>query len=95
MHGVNSSLAGRRFNDLHHTSITMLSDSQASDSILLAIAGHVSRRMLEHYSHIRMDAKRTALDALRAAPKVSQTTGGGTVTSQNHVINERDKDPSN
>jgi len=30
----------------------------------MAIAGHVSRRMIEHYSHIRMQAKRTALDAI-------------------------------
>ena len=30
-------------------------------------ARHLSRRMLEHYSHIRIDAKRQALDALHAA----------------------------
>jgi hypothetical protein len=28
----------------------------------MAIAGHVDRRMLRHYSHIRMEAKRNALD---------------------------------
>ena len=26
--------------------------------------GHLSRRMLEHYSHVRLDAKRKALDEL-------------------------------
>lgn len=31
---------------------------------IMAVAGHVSRRMLEHYSRIRMDAKRRAVDAL-------------------------------
>jgi hypothetical protein len=31
---------------------------------IMAIAGHVSRRMLEHYSRIRTEAKRTALDAI-------------------------------
>jgi len=30
----------------------------------MAISGHVSRRMIEHYSHIRMEAKRAALDAI-------------------------------
>jgi hypothetical protein len=30
------------------------------------MSGHLSRRMLEHYSHIRIDAKRQALDALDA-----------------------------
>jgi hypothetical protein len=30
----------------------------------MAIAGHVSPKMLAHYSHVRLDAKRQALDAL-------------------------------
>ena len=30
----------------------------------MAIAGHVSRKMIEHYSHIRLEAKRAALDAI-------------------------------
>jgi hypothetical protein len=37
----------------------------------MAIAGHVSPKMLAHYSHVRMDAKRKALDAL------SSTGAGG------------------
>jgi hypothetical protein len=28
----------------------------------MSIAGHVSRKMLAHYSHVRLDAKRNALD---------------------------------
>jgi integrase len=53
-----------RFHDLRHTCITKLAESQASEQTLMAIAGHVSKRMLEHYSHIRMAAKRAALDGL-------------------------------
>ncbi len=30
----------------------------------MALAGHVSKRMLEHYSHIRMEAKRGAVQLL-------------------------------
>jgi hypothetical protein len=30
----------------------------------MSIAGHVSARMLAHYSHTRLEAKRTALEAL-------------------------------
>ena len=51
------------------TCITKLSESQTSDQTIIAIAGHVSRRMLEHYSRIRTDAKRTALDAIAQGPK--------------------------
>jgi hypothetical protein len=50
-----------------HTCITKLAESQASEQTLMAIAGHVSRRMIEHYSHIRMEAKRTAVDAIAEA----------------------------
>jgi integrase len=53
-----------RFHDLRHTAITKLAESQASDQTIMAIAGHVSRAMLEHYSHIRMAAKRAALDSI-------------------------------
>ena len=35
---------------------------------ILAIAGHVSKPMLERYSHIRTAAKRTALDAIIQEP---------------------------
>src|SRR5271156_4694857 len=61
---VKSPLAGLRFHDLRHHAITELAESQASDSTVMAIAGHVSPKMLAHYSHVRLQAKRTALDAL-------------------------------
>ena len=57
-------LPGFRFHDLRHCAITQLAENGASDSTIMAIAGHVSKRMLERYSHVRMEAKRTALDAL-------------------------------
>jgi hypothetical protein len=37
---------------------------QTSDSTVMALAGHVSRAMMERYSHIRMEAKRHAVDNL-------------------------------
>ena len=64
MHDIKNPLAGLRFHDLRHTAITKLAESQASDQTIMAIAGHVSRQMLEHYSHIRLAAKRTALDSI-------------------------------
>jgi integrase len=53
-----------RFHDLRHHCITKLAEGQASEQTLISIAGHLSRKMLEHYSHIRMAAKRAALDAI-------------------------------
>jgi len=57
-------LPGLRFHDVRHHAITELAESQASDSTIMSIAGHVSRKMLEHYSHVRIEAKRRALDSL-------------------------------
>jgi integrase len=57
-------LKGLRFHDLRHHSITKLAEAGVPDQTLMAIAGHVSKAMLEHYSHIRLAAKRAAVDAL-------------------------------
>jgi integrase len=53
-----------RFHDLRHTCITKLAESQTSEQTLMAISGHVSRKMIEHYSHIRMEAKQVAMDSI-------------------------------
>jgi hypothetical protein len=52
----------------------------ASDATVMALAGHLSRAMLEHYSHIRMAAKRTALDSLSTgAPPDVESASRATV----------------
>ena len=57
-------LKGFRFHDLRHTAITELAEAGAPDATLMAITGHMSRHMLEHYSHVRMQAKREAVAKL-------------------------------
>jgi integrase len=74
-------LRGLRFHDLRHTVITELAEMGVADHVLESITGHLSRRMLEHYSHIRIDAKRQALDALdvqrgRVLPEAGNGNGG-------------------
>jgi integrase len=53
-----------RWHDNRHTLITDLAESGAGDETIRDIAGHVSKQMLKHYSHIRMEAKRRALEAI-------------------------------
>jgi integrase len=67
-----------RWHDNRHTFITGLAESgEASDQTIMDIAGHVSKRMLKHYSHIRMEAKRRAVASLvpgdTTATKSSET----------------------
>lgn len=59
-------LRGLRFHDLRHQAITEMAEGGASDATMMAVAGHMSRRMLEHYSHVRVAQKRTALDKLES-----------------------------
>jgi hypothetical protein len=50
-----------RFHDLRHTAATKMAEADVPESTMLAIMGHMSRAMLEKYSHIRMAAKRKAV----------------------------------
>ena len=67
-------LQGFRFHDCRHHAITELAESQASDATIIALAGHVSRKMLEHYSHVRQQAKREAVNVLSAKRPNRPTT---------------------
>src|ERR1700675_3268001 len=62
-----------RWHDNRHTLITDLAESGAGDETIRAIAGQVSKQMLKHYSHIRMEAKRRALESIVAKPGVKAT----------------------
>src|ERR1700730_15331068 len=55
-----------RWHDNRHTLVTELAESGAGDEVIMSIAGHVSRAMLSRYSHVRMEAKRRALDEIAA-----------------------------
>ena len=58
-----------RWHDLRHTVCTKMAEAGVPESTMLAIMGHMSRAMLARYSHIRMAAKREAVEALRTTPK--------------------------
>ncbi len=58
-----------RLHDLRHTFATGLAERGVSESTMLALMGHMSRAMLERYSHIRMAAKVAAVAGLTLRPK--------------------------
>lgn len=54
-----------RFYNTRHTAITeLLQNPEASEETVRSIAGHVDRRILQRYSHARIDAKRKAVEAI-------------------------------
>ena len=79
-------LPGLRFHDLRHHAITELAESDASDQTIMAIAGHVSPKMLAHYSHLRLEAKRQAVNALSGKVKERVTAQSA---SQNHADDQQ------
>ena len=57
-----------RLHDLRHTFATGLAERGTSESTMLALMGHMSRSMLERYSHIRMAAKIEAVAGITLRP---------------------------
>jgi integrase len=57
-----------RWHDLRHSFVSRLaSNPTISESTLKALSGHVSKRMLEHYSHVHQGAKQAAIQSLETA----------------------------
>ena len=60
-----ANLPGLRPYDCRHCAITnLLQNPDVSEETVKAIAGHVSPEILKTYSHIRLEVKQAALDAL-------------------------------
>jgi integrase len=64
-----------RLHDLRHTVATKMAEAGVPESTMLALMGHMSRKMLETYSHVRMAAKRDAVEALSMARRRPASDG--------------------
>jgi integrase len=53
-----------RWHDLRHTFVSRMAEGQASDTTITALAGWMSKKMMERYSHTRNEAKRQAIAVL-------------------------------
>jgi len=68
-----------RLHDLRHTVATKMAEAGVPESTMLALLGHMSRAMLERYSHIRMAAKREAVESLSIKTKPAKTNVVATI----------------
>jgi integrase len=88
---VSGGLKGLRFHDLRHHAITELAEAGATDYTIQSLAGHVSRRMLDHYCHVRIEPKKKAVELLEREPTTEEAAKtpqeAENLTSQNHVTN--------
>lgn len=72
-----ANLKGLRPYDMRHTAITnLLMNPNISIETAKSIAGHITDQIIKTYSHIHMDAKRKALDALMGS-YCAKLQGGG------------------
>jgi len=63
---------------MRHTFISRLAENPSvSEQTIKALAGHVSRQMLERYSHIRPAAKQAAIHALETWSNRTDFEGNG------------------
>jgi intergrase/recombinase len=53
----------------YDTRSSRLLEAGEPDHVVESITGHLSRRMLEHYPHMRLNAKKAALDRLGESAK--------------------------
>ena len=56
-----------RWHDMRHSFLSRMAQGQATDSTIMALAGHLSRKMMERYSHVGGEAKRKAISGLDTA----------------------------
>jgi integrase len=66
-----------RFYDARHTFVTRLAENPGiSEETIRQLAGHVSPRMLAHYAHIRVQARRAAIASLEAMAESALSSDG-------------------
>jgi integrase len=75
----NANVTGR-WHDNRHTLITQLAEDGAGEETIRQIVGHVSKEVLRDYLHVRMKAKREALEGIvkptsePSAPKTNNSS---------------------
>jgi integrase len=74
-----------RWHDNRHTLVTELAESGTGDEVIISIAGHVSRAMLSRYSHVRMEAKRRALDEIATRQNAADEKRKAKAERQRHA----------
>lgn len=82
-----------RWHDLRHSFVSKMGDLKVSDQTLMSMTGHLSRKMLERYSHARMEAKRDAvhaLDAIRPQAGKSAKSEGSPQLSPQSTVGEKE-----
>jgi len=73
----------------HHAITKLLENPDVSEEVAEALAGHISHQMKKRYSHIRMEARRAAVEALsRVHPAAAAADKTDLVYLSNQQVHE-------
>jgi site-specific recombinase XerD len=73
IHNLKSATAGLRFHDLRHSFITHMVEHGVPLGTIQSFVGHMSARLIRHYTHISTGAARKAAAVLDQEPMLSGT----------------------
>lgn len=76
---TNAKVTGR-WHDHRHTLITQLAEGGAGEETIRQIVGHVSKEVFRDYLHVRMKAKREALESIANPPSSANKSTGDQTT---------------
>jgi integrase len=76
MRKITSPTHGLRFHDLRHTFITHLVERGVPLGVIQTFVGHLSARMVRHYTHVTSGVARRAVELLDQEPMLA--VGAGT-----------------
>ena len=65
---------GLRFHDLRHTFITHMVELGVALGVIQTFVGHMSARMVRHYTHVSSGAARKAVELLDSDPILTPAT---------------------
>ena len=78
-----------RWHDARHTFITELAESGVGEQVIKDTVGHVSDHVLRHYTHIRIEAKRDAVeDAMHRRHKSTRVSFPGETSTDSTTVEQ-------
>jgi len=90
-HASSKAQIGYRWHDLRHTFVSRLAENpHISEETIRSLAGHVSKQMLQRYSHIRTHAQQAAIAALEEDAAI-ESGGIQDDRAQNRAQSERER----
>lgn len=85
---MKAGLAPLRFHDLRHSFITHMVERGVPIGLVQAIVGHISAKMLRHYTHVTSGASRRAVELFNDDPIFTSDLPSATPTANDGLVRD-------